>query len=86
MLRFTIRDLFWLTLVAGLALGWWVAHGRWAEQAIAADFKAVFQEQRLRDAQDHILVLQSEVSFERKKLWQALQILELENGMAPNLP
>ncbi|HMC10365.1 MAG TPA: hypothetical protein VKH44_03710, partial [Pirellulaceae bacterium] len=23
MLRFTIRDLLWLTLVAGLTLGWW---------------------------------------------------------------
>lgn len=26
MLRFTIRDLLWLTLVVGLAVGWWVDH------------------------------------------------------------
>jgi len=25
-LRFTIRDLLWLTLVVGLAVGWWVDH------------------------------------------------------------
>lgn len=24
MLRFTIRDVFWLTLVVGMALGWWL--------------------------------------------------------------
>jgi hypothetical protein len=23
-LRFTIRDLFWLTLVVALAVGWWI--------------------------------------------------------------
>ena len=25
-LRFTIRDLFWLTLVAASAVGWWLDH------------------------------------------------------------
>jgi hypothetical protein len=25
-LRFTIRDLLWLTLVVALAVGWWVDH------------------------------------------------------------
>ena len=28
MLRFTIRDVLWLTLVVGLAIGWWVDRGR----------------------------------------------------------
>jgi hypothetical protein len=27
-LRFSIRDLLWLTLVAALAVGWWVDHKR----------------------------------------------------------
>jgi hypothetical protein len=27
-LRFTIRDLFWLVLVAALAGGWWIDHAR----------------------------------------------------------
>jgi len=31
MLRFTIRDVLWLTLVVGLAVGWWVDRGRQAE-------------------------------------------------------
>jgi hypothetical protein len=26
MLRFTIRDLLWLMVVAGLAVGWWIDH------------------------------------------------------------
>jgi len=31
-LRFTIRDLFWLLLVAALAVGWWLDH-KHAEEA-----------------------------------------------------
>jgi hypothetical protein len=27
-LRFSIRDLLWLTLVVALAVGWWVDHQR----------------------------------------------------------
>ena len=27
MLRFTIRDVLWLTLVVGLVVGWWVDRG-----------------------------------------------------------
>jgi len=27
-LRFTIRDLLWLTLVVALAVGWWLDHRR----------------------------------------------------------
>ena len=26
--RFSVRDLFWLTLVVGVALGWFVSHRR----------------------------------------------------------
>ena len=26
MFRFTIRDLLWLTVVAALAVGWWLEH------------------------------------------------------------
>ena len=31
-LRFTIRDLFWLTLVAALAVGWWLDASRRSEE------------------------------------------------------
>ena len=36
MLRFTIRDVLWLTLVVGLAVGWWVDRGKVARQCSAA--------------------------------------------------
>jgi len=29
MLRFSIRDLLWLTLVVALAVGWWLEHRSW---------------------------------------------------------
>ena len=29
--RFTIRELFWMILVAALAMGWLVDHNRWKE-------------------------------------------------------
>ena len=32
MLRFTFRDVLWLTLVVGLVLGWWVHHRRQDEE------------------------------------------------------
>ena len=28
-LRFTIRDLLWLTLVVAMAVGWWLEHRSW---------------------------------------------------------
>jgi hypothetical protein len=28
MLRFTIRDVLWLTVVVAVALGWWIEHRR----------------------------------------------------------
>ena len=45
MLRFTIRDLLWLTLVVGLIVAWWVDRrellGDYAERARRADLRAV---------------------------------------------
>jgi hypothetical protein len=29
--RFTIRDLLWLTLIVGLATGWWLEHRYYAD-------------------------------------------------------
>ena len=28
-MKFSIRDLFWLTVVVALVLGWWMDHRRW---------------------------------------------------------
>jgi hypothetical protein len=32
-IRFTIRDLLWLTLVVGLIVGWWLEHRNWVKFA-----------------------------------------------------
>ena len=40
MLRFTIRDVLWLTLVVGLAVGWWVDKERSAELLAEQEQKA----------------------------------------------
>ena len=43
MLRFTIRDMLWLTVVVGMGVGWWIDHrrlsvsfGNWNEQIVEA--------------------------------------------------
>ena len=41
MRRFSIRDLFWLTLVVALILGWTVNRERWREQLYAAEREKV---------------------------------------------
>jgi hypothetical protein len=33
-MRFTIRDVLWLMVVVGLAIGWWQAETRRADQAL----------------------------------------------------
>jgi len=38
-LRFTIRDLLWLTLVVALAVGWWLGHRRWVADPNLVIFK-----------------------------------------------
>jgi len=46
MLRFTIRDILWLTLVVGLAVGWRVDRGRQVDW----EFKANMLADLVRDA------------------------------------
>lgn len=31
MFKFTIRDVFWLTLLAGVLVAWWIDHAKAAE-------------------------------------------------------
>jgi hypothetical protein len=33
-LRFSIRDLLWLTLVVGLCVGWWIDHRRYSRYSV----------------------------------------------------
>lgn len=42
MFRFTIRDLFWLTLIVALVLGWWIDHrllSLWGERGLWLDME-----------------------------------------------
>ena len=32
-LRFTIRDLLWLTALIAMAIGWWLDHDKWSSLA-----------------------------------------------------
>jgi len=47
MLRFTIRDLFWLTLVVASLIGWWVDLGEWEEELLK---RLEYQERRAANA------------------------------------
>jgi hypothetical protein len=37
MFRFTIRDVLWLTVLVGLALGWWIDHANSRHKAVERD-------------------------------------------------
>src|SRR5688572_4410447 len=45
MLRFSIRDVLWLTVVAGVAFGWWREH----RQTVAIQVARLESDRRLQD-------------------------------------
>ncbi len=42
-LRFTIRDLLWLTVVVAMAVAWWVDRDGLRKQSIEHEFKKVME-------------------------------------------
>jgi hypothetical protein len=65
-LRFSIRDLFWLTLVVALAVGWLLSY-RWYKSQIE-DQRKHFSDYFNRNAAQ---LLPTESEFEQaKKYWQ----------------
>jgi hypothetical protein len=48
MFRFTLRDIFWLTLAVGLGFGWWLDHRHLQRR------RAIEKEQVLQEAADII--------------------------------
>lgn len=58
MLRLTIRDLFWLTLVVAMGIGWWVDRGRESDQREAAE-RTLERVRRAYDQPWHRLNVQS---------------------------
>ena len=59
-LRFTIRDLLWLTLVVALAVGWWL------DSRIATD-KSKKLEVQLRDTAEKLVGTQSALMRETER-------------------
>ena len=60
-LRFSIRDLLWLTVVVALAAGWWVDHGAINNNIVK--LQAVEQKAKLQEKlqENEIQVLQDEL-------------------------
>jgi hypothetical protein len=38
-IRFSIRDLLWLTLVVALCMGWWLGHRQYADDWVLESFE-----------------------------------------------
>jgi hypothetical protein len=68
-LRFTIRDLLWLTVVAALAVGWWLDHHKMAADSAKRDkYAAELAKQwtaELRAAQVRLADLQRQIENDR---------------------
>jgi ABC-type dipeptide/oligopeptide/nickel transport system permease subunit len=41
MLRFTIRDVLWLTLVVAMGVGWWTSYWRVVDQHVRSESERV---------------------------------------------
>jgi len=51
MRRFSIRDLFWLTLVVAIGVGWWTSYWRVVDQHVRSETERIsrlFREQHER--------------------------------------
>jgi hypothetical protein len=70
MQRFSLRDLFWLTLVVGLVVGWWLDrarlahelernHAHWVDSVAAENLKRHEAESALEAAAAKLQALQS---------------------------
>jgi hypothetical protein len=66
-LRFTIRDLFWLTLVVALATGWWLEHAAVRDERRALEQKTKDVDRQLHD----IMLFQADLA--KKKAEQAVK-------------
>jgi hypothetical protein len=52
MFSFSIRDVLWLTVVAALAVGWWVEHARTVKQLEQLNVSLSDTRARLNEAED----------------------------------
>ena len=56
-MRFSTRDLLWVTLVVGLALGWWVDRGQLARRIASALEGCQWRDEEIRWRDEEIIRL-----------------------------
>jgi hypothetical protein len=64
-MRFTIRDLLWLTVVVALAVGWWLHHRAWAEKYSATAHDSQIWQARTEELQVRADILAEQLRSER---------------------
>jgi len=65
MARFTIRDLLWLTLVVGLAVGWWLSARHWlaSNRVLTEKNQDLLEEARIADQRAKLANEQSDKAW-----------------------
>ena len=72
-LRFSIRDLLWLTLVVALALGWWIDRNK-----VIADLTKGMQ--NVRNEIRPYIIENERISDENERLTKRIETLEADNA------
>jgi len=60
-LRFSLRDMFWLTVVVALAVGWWVDRSRLHALWTSAELDYSNSDQQVIDLTEYIQEVQAEI-------------------------
>ena len=61
-MRFTIRDLLWLTVVVALGLGWWLHHRSWVQRHSATAHDNEIWQARTEELQTRVDILAERLS------------------------
>jgi hypothetical protein len=94
LMRFSLRDLFWLTVVVALAVGWWIDHRRWVPAALTLsearelERKSKYLEEEIyridKQLAEHGLQLEQKFSWGMGGRKQGyIEVIPLPNSQAP---
>jgi hypothetical protein len=64
-MKFTIRDLLWLTLVVALTIGWWLHHRAWAQKYSATAHDSEIWHARTEELQVRVDLLAEQLRANR---------------------
>ena len=64
-MKFTIRDLLWLTFVVALAIGWWLHHRAWFEKFSATAHDSEIWHARTEELQVRVDLLAEQLRANR---------------------